>query len=215
VGCLKKAVRLRLCASVRIMACPLLWPGCRLLQFLTSRSVVLIVTQADYTWPEQVDLNDDVSIDRWLVRLEEANQAFRRGGITLGYHNHQIEFIRSRGKPVMQRIFDETTIAFEIDTFWIQVGGESPTAWVSRCAEAGRLPFIHLKDYRIGYDPKEGFVRQFSELGRGGLDFKGIIAAAEKGGCCTYTIEQDNCYGRDEFEAVAESFRYLCDHFVR
>jgi len=174
------------------------------------------VTQDAYAYPAGVSFTDEVQVDRWLEKLESANQAYKKAGITLSYHNHHLEFIRSRGKSVQQRIFDETTLAFEIDTYWIQAGGESPLAWVQRCAEAGRLPLIHLKDFRIVVDPEtKGVVAQFAEVGSGGIDFKPIIAAAEAGGCLSYIIEQDHCYGRDEFEAVAESFRYLRDNFAR
>ncbi|KXU34075.1 hypothetical protein AXK11_09110 [Cephaloticoccus primus] len=174
------------------------------------------VTQDAYAYPAGVNFGEQDSIDRWLVKLEAANQAYKKAGITLSYHNHHLEFIKSRGKTVQQRIFDETTLAFEIDTYWVQAGGESPLTWVKKCAEAGRLPLLHLKDFRIGIDATTGgAVAQFAELGAGGIEFAPIIAAAEANGCLSYIIEQDNAYGRDEFEAAAESFGYLRDNFVR
>jgi len=174
------------------------------------------VTQDAYAYPAGVSFADEAQVDRWLAKLESANQAYQKAGITLSYHNHHLEFMRSRGKSVQQRLFDETTLAFEIDTYWIQAGGESPLTWVQRCAEADRLPLIHLKDFRIGVDAEtQRPVAQFAEVGSGGIDFKPIIAAAEAGSCLSYIIEQDNSYGRDEFEAAAESFRYLRDNFTR
>jgi len=174
------------------------------------------VTQDAYAYPAGVKLSDEAEVDRWLAKLESANQAYKKAGITLSYHNHHLEFIRSRGESLLQRIFDETTLALEIDTYWVQAGGESPLTWVKRCAEADRLPLIHLKDFRIVINAEtKGAVAQFAELGSGGIDFKPIIAAAEAGGCLSYIIEQDDAYGRDEFEAAAESFRYIRDHFTR
>jgi len=174
------------------------------------------VTQDAYAYPAGVSFTDEVQVDRWLEKLESANQAYKKAGITLSYHNHHLEFMRSRGKSVQQRIFDETTLAFEIDTYWVQAGGESPLTWVQRCVKAGRLPLIHLKDFRIGVDAQtQAAVAQFAEVGSGGIDFKPIIAAAEAGGCLSYIIEQDDSYGRDEFEAAAESFRHLRDNFAR
>jgi sugar phosphate isomerase/epimerase len=90
------------------------------------------------------------------------------------------------------------------------IGGGCPLAWTKRFAEAGRLPMIHLKDVRITSNRDT----QFAELGAGVLDFAPIIAAAEQGGCQSFIIEQDTTYGRDEFEAVAESFAYLKKNFT-
>jgi sugar phosphate isomerase/epimerase len=179
-------------------------------QWSIDRLGRLGVTQTAYPYPAGVDFADEAAVARWLARLEKVNGRMRAAGITLSYHNHHIEFVKVGGRTVMERIFTETTLAGEPDTYWVQLGGGSPLAWVKRFADAGRLPLVHLKDVRIAPNRDT----QFAELGAGVLEFEPIITAAEAGGCQSFIIEQDTTYGRDEFEAVAESFRYLRENFT-
>lgn len=179
-------------------------------QWSIDRLGKLGVTQTAYPYPQNVDFSNEAAVAKWLARLEEVNGILRAAGITLSYHNHHIEFVKVGGKTVMERIFTETTLTGEPDTYWVQMGGGSPLEWVKRFADAGRLPLLHLKDVRIAPNRDT----QFAELGAGVLDFAPIIAAAEAGGCQSFIIEQDSTYGRDEFESVAESFRYLKGNFT-
>jgi len=179
-------------------------------QWSIDRLGKLGVTQTAYPYPQNVDFSNEAAVAKWLARLEEVNGILRAAGITLSYHNHHIEFVKVGGKTVMERIFTETTLAGEPDTYWVQMGGGSPLEWVKRFADAGRLPLLHLKDVRIAPNRDT----QFAELGAGVIDFAPIIAAAEAGGCQSFIIEQDSTYGRDEFESVAESFRYLKENFT-
>jgi sugar phosphate isomerase/epimerase len=129
----------------------------------------------------------------------------RDAGITLCYHNHHQEFTKVGGRLLLHRIFSETSLAGEPDTYWIQAGGGNPLQWVQKLAAQKRLPLIHLKDFRV---TAKGEV-QFAELGAGNLDFDPILAAATAGGCQSFIIEQDATYGRDPFESLAESFHFL------
>jgi sugar phosphate isomerase/epimerase len=178
-------------------------------QACIDRLQQLGVAQTAYPYPKDIDLSDEPTVDRWLQNLESSAQTLQAAGITLSYHNHHLEFTKVGGKTVMEKIFTQTTLAGEPDTYWVQLGGGNPLAWVRRFAEAGRLPLIHLKDVRITAKGET----QFAEVGAGVLDFAPIIAAAEAGGCQSYIIEQDQTYGRDPFEAVADSFRHIKAHY--
>lgn len=203
----------RICADNGIRIDSTHEPSARLLaepQWSIDRLKKLGVTQTAYPHPKDVDFADADAVDRWLARLDEVGGLLRAAGITLSYHNHRIEFTKVRGKTVFERLFSETSLSFEPDTYWVQVGGASPVVWITRLAQAGRLPLIHLKDLRISAKDET----QFAELGSGNIDFAPIIAAAETGNCQSFIIEQDETYGRDPFEAVAESFRYLNERFA-
>ena len=152
-----------------------------------------------------VDLGDEAGVSRWLRQLDQAAVVLRAAGITLCYHNHNQEFTKLGGRLLLDRIFAETSLAGEPDTYWIQAGGGSPLQWTEKLAAQKRLPLIHLKDFRV----TAGGEVQFAELGAGNLDFDPILAAATAGGCQSFIIEQDMTYGRDPFESVAESFRFL------
>ncbi len=161
-----------------------------------------------YPWPHLIPKSaaEAVEIAKGLNRAAEK---FAAAGLVLCYHNHDIEFMRMENGELILDIFYDNAPALqsEIDTFWIQAGGQCPTAWVKKMA--GRLPLLHLKDYGI-VDRQ----RAMRPIGCGNLDWKSIIPAAEAGGTEYFIIEQDVCQ-KDPFESLADSFRYVTENFVK
>ncbi len=164
-----------------------------------------------YPWPRDVQLDDPVQLASLIKRLDAAGAVFRHAELTLGYHNHAIEFQKIQGRTVLEHIFAETepkNLVAELDTYWIQYGGGDVVEWCERLS--GRLPTMHLKDY--------GFTRDntpiWTEIGRGTLNFKRIIAAAEKSGCRWFIVEQDTCPG-DPFESLKISFDYMAANLAQ
>ena len=45
---------------------------------------------------------------------------------------------------------DSKFLKAELDTFWVQKGGEDPVEWCRKMR--GRLPLLHLKDYVVNLD---------------------------------------------------------------
>lgn len=203
----------RVCRDHGILITSTHEPGVKLLQdpsWSIERLQILGVSDTAYPFPAKVDFGNPEQVDHWLGRLDEVASLMRVAGLNLAYHNHQHEFTRLNETLVYERIFDETSLLAELDTYWVQMGGGDPLRWTRRWAEAHRLPLIHLKDVRI---TTTGEMR-FGELGRGSLAFDPIIAAAEAGGCRSFIIEQDLTYERDTFEAIAESFNFLRRKYV-
>ena len=131
-------------------------------------------------------------------------------GVTLCYHNHQIEFRRLGAGLVLEELFsrtDDRYVQAELDTHWVQVGGGNPSDWCRRMS--GRLPLLHLKDYAIDAGNKV----VFAEVGHGNLDWPRIVAAADAAGCKWFIVEQDTCPG-DPFDPLAKSFRYIRDRLA-
>ena len=100
-------------------------------------------------------------------------------------------------------------MGFELDIHWIQRGGENPVEFIKKYA--GRIRLLHLKDYRVtemklteGADFMQTFanVVQFAEVGEGSLPIKECIEAGLAGGSEYFLIEQDDTYGRDQFESL-------------
>jgi len=131
----------------------------------------------------------------------------KKAGQVLAYHNHHVEFRKLKGEIILERIFRQSSIQGEIDTYWVQYGGGDPTQWCRQLK--GRLPIIHLKDFGIN-DKSE---IAMCEIGKGNLDFKGIISAAESSGCKWFVVEQDTCPG-DPFDSLEISFNYIKEHLV-
>jgi sugar phosphate isomerase/epimerase len=159
-----------------------------------------------YPFPEDVDLNDLSSVEGLIAKLESSASILSASGLVLSYHNHHHEFRKLEGRTIFERIFDGAPhLQGELDTYWVQYGGGNPVDWCERLA--GRLPVIHLKDYAVNKDNQP----TYTEIGAGNLDFKHIVAAAEKSGCNWFIVEQDTCPG-DPVDSLAQSYRYLAEH---
>jgi sugar phosphate isomerase/epimerase len=163
-----------------------------------------------YPWPHGVDFASAEQIRTLARQLDAAGAKFRAAGITLGYHNHAIEFVPFEGAPVLDYLYAHTrpeNLAAELDTFWIHYGGGDVIEWIEKLR--GRLPFIHLKDYGFTIENKH----MWCEIGRGTFNWQRIIAAAGRSGCEWFIVEQDTCPG-DPFESLKISFDYLAANFT-
>lgn len=160
----------------------------------------------------------------FAAQLEKYGEMLNNNGIKLYYHNHNFELEKFNGKYALDIIAENTSpehVGLELDTHWLQRGGQNPIEWLTR--HAGRVDLVHLKDYRICVPPVpanndnlyEYFMRafsesiQFAEVGEGNLDFNAIISTCEKVGTRYMIIEQDLTYGRDIYDSIAISVANL------
>ena len=163
-----------------------------------------------YPYPRDVDFGDEAQIHALAKKLDIAGAVLRKAGQVLTYHNHAIEFVRHGSKTALEIIYDETkkkNLQGEIDTFWVQVGGCDPVDWCKRLD--GRLPLLHMKDYKFATSNKN----EMAEIGYGNLNWKAIVAAAEKSGCKWFIVEQDVCPG-SPFDSLKMSFDYIAENLV-
>ena len=163
-----------------------------------------------YPYPGGIDFSNADQIRTLARKLDAAGAKFRAAGLVLGYHNHAIEFVQFEGTTVLDYLYAHTrpeNLVGEPDTFWIHYGGGDVVEWIEKLR--GRLPFIHLKDYGFTTESKH----VWCEIGRGTLNWKKIVAAAERSGCEWFIVEQDTCPG-DPFESLKISFDYLKTNIV-
>lgn len=163
-----------------------------------------------YPYPAGVDFNSAESMRGLVAGLNKAGEALSQAGQILCYHNHNHEFRKFEGKTILQYIYDNTNPKFvqgEPDTFWVHCGGGENVEWCERLM--GRLPIIHLKDYKTTDQNKA----DLCEIGAGNLNFKKIIAAAEKSGCQWFVVEQDTCPG-NPLDSLKQSFDYIRANLV-
>lgn len=148
------------------------------------------------------------SADGYREFCKDASEVGRKlqdAGMTFVYHNHSNEYQHFGDERGMDILFDESdpeAFQFELDTYWVQHGGASPVAWINKCA--GRLPVIHFKDMRIKGDRTQ----YYCEVGRGNLDWPGILDACVTAGVEWYIVEQDVCEG-NPFDSLKISFDNL------
>jgi sugar phosphate isomerase/epimerase len=133
--------------------------------------------------------------------LTEANEVARANGLSLGYHNHWFEFGEVDGQPAYRQLAAclPPEVFFEIDTYWVKVGGLDPAAVV---AELGpRVPLLHIKD-----GPGQLGVPMLP-VGEGLMDFKALLAAA--GDAPEWLVVELDEYDGNMLEAVRRSYDYL------
>ena len=168
-------------------------------------------TQAAYPSPHYV-LDSREAVLRLAEDLEAAGKRMREAGVTLSFHNHAREMFRYDGKTILELLYENTSrenLKAEIDTYWIQAGGQNPVRWIERFS--GNQPLIHFKDLCI-VDPANNDVIM-TEVGNGNLDWDEIVPAAEKGGVEWFIIEQDRNWV-DPVESLGASYRFLVEHYV-
>lgn len=135
--------------------------------------------------------------------LNQAAEAAKRQGLKFAYHNHDFEFWKMEGEVPYDLLLastDPNLVQFEIDAYWIAKGGQDPIAYFDRAPN--RFSLLHLKD--MDASPSRGI----TEVGRGILDFKRLLARAEQIGIKHYFAEQDYTPG-PPLESLALSYDYL------
>ncbi len=145
-------------------------------------------------------------------------------GITLLYHNHDFEFERTEdGEYVLDALYTEITadlLKTEIDTCWVNVGGENPCDYVRKYT--GRAPVVHLKDFHgsksenmyklIGIDSieEQSNTFEFRPLGYGVQKIQDIVDAARDAGALWVIAEQDEpSMGKSRLECAQMSIDYM------
>ena len=137
--------------------------------------------------------------------LNEANEVGQAHGLTIHYHNHDFEFQDLNGRPAIEHLIEQVdpAVKFELDTYWIQVGGYDPAEFVRKMGN--RSPLLHIKD-----GPADNRESDMTALGTGAIDIPALIAA---GGAHTQWVfvELDRC-ATDMMTAVRESYAYLTNN---
>lgn len=145
-------------------------------------------------------------LTQFLNELEPVATRLADHHIDFSYHNHAHEFVHFDGKPWLQHLLEQAPadmLKMELDTHWIVAGGGDPVPWIHMCGD--RMPLLHLKDFKVNGD----FKRNFAAIGDGNMNWSAILDAAEQHPIDYYFIEQDSCYGEDEFACLERSFDFL------
>lgn len=169
--------------------------------------------------------------DGFLPTIEDVRtvcKAITAKGMVALYHNHDFEFVKVDGEyglDMLYRKIPADLLQTELDTCWVNIGGENPADYIRKYA--GRCPVVHLKDfYRekvvddeplyeligIKTEEKKPAKRnfEFRPVGSGMQDFPAIIKAAEASGAKWFVVEQDNpSMEKTPLECAEMSIKYL------
>ena len=155
----------------------------------------MVCTQIGPKDVESMDAIRDV-----CARLNEGFTVAKAAGIEYGIHNHWWEFGTVDGRRVHDVMVDllDPQIFFEIDTYWVKVGGGDPAAVVRALGK--RVPLLHIKD---GPAVKEAAM---TAVGDGVMDIKAILSAGLPD--AWQIVEMDRC-DTDVMVAAKKSYDFL------
>lgn len=156
--------------------------------------------------------------------IKKIGKVCKENGIVLLYHNHDFEFEKTEnGEYVLDALYNEIgadLLKTEIDTCWVNVGGENPCDYVRKYT--GRAPVVHLKDFHgtrsknmyklIGIESTEEQSSnfEFRPLGYGVQNIQAIVDAARDAGASWVVAEQDEpSMGKSRLECAQMSMDYM------
>lgn len=149
-------------------------------------------------------------------RLNDLARKAKAAGLQYAYHNHNFEFRKLDGGRIGYDILLEHTdpalVDFELDCGWMVAAGYSPITYFRNYP--GRYRMLHIKDFLATKGPSTSLAKderpQGTELGRGHIDYKPILLAAEKAGIYDYYVEQEPPFlDMPALQAVKVDYQYL------
>jgi len=149
-------------------------------------------------------------------RANEIGQKAKAAGLKYAYHNHNFEFRDvgdgKTGYDILLEETDASLVNFETDCGWMKVGGKDPVEYLKRYGN--RIAMLHAKDFKSITKPVTALFSPDkpvpTELGRGSIDYKPIVAAAIKAGVKHIFVEQEPPFKEvPAMEAAEIDCRYL------
>lgn len=157
----------------------------------------------------------NATVEHWQASAQLFNQlgsAMRDRGITLGYHNHNLEFAPLGDTTAWDILMSETDpelLKVQLDLGWVAQAGRDPVAELA--ALSGRVVSLHVKDIAADSGQSYYFGMSPTEVGSGTLDWAAILPAAEAAGASHYFVEQEPPFAMPRPEAMAKSLGFLQD----
>jgi sugar phosphate isomerase/epimerase len=141
---------------------------------------------------------------RWADRLNEAGRRSRPRDIWIGFHNHANDFTLVEGAVpydlLMERT-DPSVVRMQLDTGNLAEAGRDPLDYLKRFGS--RYWSFHIKDV-----PRLG-ATQDTDLGKGALDFRKILASIDDLDRKLVFVEQETYPTGTPIESVRRDYTYL------
>jgi sugar phosphate isomerase/epimerase len=147
---------------------------------------------ASFGLPATATLDDYA---RAAGELNKIGEQVQKGGMQLGYHNHDNEFKELDGTLIYDRlmsVFDPKLVKMQFQVSVIHLGFEGAPIMKKY---AGRFLSMHLQDYSAAE-------KKQAAVGSGDVKWKELFAAAKAAGVKNYFVEMN-------LEFMAPSIAYL------
>ena len=178
--------------------------------FGTNKVVITGMYRFDYSSKENV-----LSLAK---RLNEAGAKLKENGITLLYHNHNVELLKVDEKNRAYDVLIEETqpenVGFEFDSYWFTEGGADAKAYMRKLGK--RMVLWHATDRgsrQNGASMTPILKTDCVELGTGNMDLEGMLAIAKENGVEAVVLESHkNWIDNNPIKSLQVSACYLKDN---
>ena len=151
-------------------------------------------------------------------RLNEAGAKLKENGITLLYHNHNVELLKVDEKNRAYDVLIEETqpenVGFEFDSYWFTEGGADAKAYMQKLGK--RMVLWHATDRgsrQNGVSMTPILKTDCVELGTGNMDLEGMLAIAKENGVEAVVLESHkNWIDNNPIKSLQVSACYLKDN---
>ena len=165
------------------------------------------------------DYGDEKAVRELAARLNKAGEELKKTGLSLLYHNHNVELLQVKpGLRAYDLLLSETDpacVGFEFDSYWFADGGADARDWMRRLGSRMKLWHITDRGSRQNGPSMTPILRQDSvELGTGNMDLDGLRALAEENGVEAVVLESHrNWIDKDPVKSLELSAEWLKERY--
>ena len=161
------------------------------------------------------DYGNESAVRELAGRLNRAGEKLKGAGISLLYHNHNVELLQVRpGVCAYELLIGETdgaAVNFEFDSYWFTDGGADAKVWMKRLG--GRMKLWHINDRgsrQSGPAMTPILAADSMELGTGNMDLDGLWEIAAENGVEKVVLESHkNWIDKDPMKSLQLSAKWL------
>ena len=165
------------------------------------------------------DYGDESAVRELAQRLNAAGELLKKEGLSLLYHNHNVELLRlGSGKRTYDVLIEETDPAcvnFEFDSYWFTDGGADAKEWMRKLGNRMKLWHVTDRGSRQSGPAMTPILKADSmELGTGTMDLDGLRDIALANGIEAVVLESHkNWIDKDPVKSLELSAKWLNERF--
>ena len=165
------------------------------------------------------DYSDEKAVRELARRMNRVGEALKVQGLSLLYHNHNVELLQAkpglRAYDILLSNTDPAFLNFEFDSYWFTDGGADVKDWMRRLGNRMKLWHITDRGCRQSGAAMTPILKQDSlELGTGNMDLDGLKDIALQNGIKAVVLESHkNWIGKDPVKSLELSANWLKERF--
>ena len=165
------------------------------------------------------DYSDEKTVRELADRLNKAGEALKGEGVSLLYHNHNVELLPVKpGLRAYDILLSDTNpqlVNFEFDSYWFTDGGADAKAWMRKLGSRMKLWHVTDRGSRQSGPAMTPILKADSmELGTGNMDLDGMKEIALSNGIEAVVLESHkNWIDKDPVKSLELSAKWLNERF--